>query len=540
MEMTFFQAILIGCIYWLYASGLPFGDVFSTAFFYYPLVASFWVGVILGNIPTAMMCGAAVQAIYLYFDSAGGNVPSDKCAATLISTSVVILSGSDPSTAVALSVPLALLAAQLHTIRRIFGIVYVRMTEKLIERGNTNPNNYLFVGSIIPSLVKVILFWIPATLAVYFGSNAISSVIENIPVWLSNGLNVAGNMVPAIGMALTIKVIGNNKYLPFFLAGFFLVQYFAFGSILMVLIGAFLAFIVIIANDKDTDDQEDDIFSIEDKKDKRILSKKDVRNTALYWFWNCVHADNVERAFAVNFAQSLSPALKKIYKNDDQGFLEAMTRHQQYYNTECAWGGLITGAILSLEEQKGLGEDISEDLINNTKIGLMGPLAAIGDTIDWGTLAPLSLAFCIPFAAEGSWWGGILAGCIIFGVMLAENLYFTYLGYNMGSKAAISMLESGKVQKILKFFAMFGLFMIGNISAGAVSVNTGIIININDIARSLQVDILDTIFPGMLSLVTIFITYFYLEKSKSKNAIIKGTLGLLIIGLILGGLGILV
>ena len=215
------------------------------------------------------MCGAAVQAIYLYFDSAGGNVPSDKCAATLISTSVVILSGSDPSTAVALSVPLALLAAQLHTIRRIFGIVYVRMTEKLIERGNTNPNNYLFVGSIIPSLVKVILFWIPATLAVYFGSNAISSVIENIPVWLSNGLNVAGNMVPAIGMALTIKVIGNNKYLPFFLAGFFLVQYFAFGSILMVLIGAFLAFIVIIANDKDTDDQEDDIFSIEDKKDKR-------------------------------------------------------------------------------------------------------------------------------------------------------------------------------------------------------------------------------------------------------------------------------
>ena len=51
--------------------------------------------------------------------------------------------------------------------------------------------------------------------------------------------------------------------------------------------------------------------------------------------------------------------------------------------------------------------DSFSDMITNIKIGLMGPLAGIGDSIDMGTVRPIILSLFIPLAAAGSMLGGI-------------------------------------------------------------------------------------------------------------------------------------
>ena len=69
---------------------------------------------------------------------------------------------------------------------------------------------------------------IPVTLINYFGPSAVTSVVNAIPERLVTGLTVAGGLMPALGFAMTVRVIGRKNYLPFFFLGFFLVKYLIF------------------------------------------------------------------------------------------------------------------------------------------------------------------------------------------------------------------------------------------------------------------------------------------------------------------------
>ena len=85
---------------------------------------------------------------------------------------------------------------------------------------------------------------------------------------------------------------------------------------------------------------------------------------------------------------ALMPILKKLYK-DKKDLSEAYQRHLLFFNTQISWGGgTITGIMASLEAARAqevymdTPVTIDDDLIYNTKAGLMGALAGIGDSID--------------------------------------------------------------------------------------------------------------------------------------------------------------
>ena len=107
----------------------------------------------------------------------------------------------------------------------------------------------------------------------------------------------------------------------------------------------------------------------------------------------------------------------------------------------------------------------------------------------------------------------------------------------MGTRAAMTILESGQVQTIITFAAVLGLFMMGGLSATMVSVQTPIVIWSNGSAMSVQTDILDNIVPGLLTVLTVYFVYRALNKG-SMN-MMKMTFILLVVGLVLGALGIL-
>ena len=76
-----------------------------------------------------------------------------------------------------------------------------------------------------PLIVSVPLRVVPAALALAFGVDAVTAFLNSIPAWATNGLSVAGGLLPALGFAVTIMVIGKKKLLPYFIIGFAIVAY---------------------------------------------------------------------------------------------------------------------------------------------------------------------------------------------------------------------------------------------------------------------------------------------------------------------------
>lgn len=132
--------------------------------------------------------------------------------------------------------------------------------------------------------------------------------------------------------------------------------------------------------------------------------------------------------------------------------------------------------------------------------------------------------------------GSCVPWLIVFAITFSEGTYFTQLGYRLGTRAAVSILESGQVQTIITFASVMGLFMMGGMSATMVSVETPIMISSGGNQMSLQLDVLDKVAPGLMTVLAVWFTYKALNRG---NSMMKMTFILLGIGLVFGCLGIL-
>jgi len=113
----------------------------------------------------------------------------------------------------------------------------------------------------------------------------------------------------------------------------------------------------------------------------RLLSKKDIDRAAWSYIFFAQATQNFERMMGLAFCHVVEPILKKLYKNNDEEYKNSLKRHMQFYNTEPQLGALIPGITIAMEEARAQGEEVSEELITNTKNALMGPFAGIGDSL---------------------------------------------------------------------------------------------------------------------------------------------------------------
>lgn len=122
---------------------------------------------------------------------------------------------------------------------------------------------------------------------------------------------------------------------------------------------------------------------------------------------------NYERMQNLGWAYSLIPAIKKLYtKKEDQA--AALERHLEFFNTHPYVAAPIMGVTLALEEERANGTEIDDAAIQGVKIGMMGPLAGIGDPVFWFTVRPILGALGASLAATGNIVGPLLFffGCL--------------------------------------------------------------------------------------------------------------------------------
>jgi mannose/fructose/N-acetylgalactosamine-specific phosphotransferase system component IIC len=74
-----------------------------------------------------------------------------------------------------------------------------------------------------PQIFLFIISFFPATLAVYLGSGVVSDGITwlntNAP-WVLRGFEIAGGLLPAIGIALNMRFIFRGSGIPFYFVGY--------------------------------------------------------------------------------------------------------------------------------------------------------------------------------------------------------------------------------------------------------------------------------------------------------------------------------
>lgn len=313
--MTLVQAILIAALYWLDAGEIfvPFTYCFCDLMF-----VSMLTGLILGDITTGVIVGGTIQPLYLALTAVGGALPVDKVAAGVVTTSMVITQGISLEEGLVISSAAALICAQLHTVKRVAMLWTVHHADKCAEQGDIS--GLQRTSLIYGPLIRAVIFLIPMTLILKYGTVSLGILLNGLPAWAENMFTVAGGMMPALGFAMTIMVIGKGNLIPFFIAGFFFAQYSGLSSIPGCLLGIFLAWLYMTFT-KDANDSGNvfaDLMSLNntESQGERLLSKKTLNKVWFNWRMHICHVDNVERLQALGMCLTMAPALEELYPND--------------------------------------------------------------------------------------------------------------------------------------------------------------------------------------------------------------------------------
>ena len=249
-----------------------------------------------------------------------------------------------------------------------------------------------------------------------------------------------------------------------------------------------------------------------DMKDENMLTKKDLNKCYIRLSLWGETSLNFERMQGIGFCNAMIPALKKLYTTKED-LSEALKRHLQFFNTELMFGNLIFGPTIALEEEKAENPDkIPDELITSFKTGTMGPVAAIGDTIHWGTAWTLGMAPIASMAAKGNMISIAIMLALFAAFEVTAYLLFR-LGYKTGRMSFTKIMKSGKLDELLDSANILGMFMMGVLSSNLVSLTPKL-----KIGKFVLKNMLDGILPGLLPLLVVFGVYYLIKKKQVSTA----------------------
>lgn len=182
-----------------------------------PLISGSITGLILGNFTQGMIIAASLELMWLGVTSIGAYVPPDIISGTILGTAFGIISGQGAVAGIAVAVPVSLVCQQLSILVRTITISFSHMADKAADEGNLDKiDRYHLMGALVYALGMAI----PVFLAVYFGAEYVQKLFSVLPKVITDGLNIAGGIMPALGFGMLLSLMLNRKLWIFFLLGF--------------------------------------------------------------------------------------------------------------------------------------------------------------------------------------------------------------------------------------------------------------------------------------------------------------------------------
>ena len=222
-----------------------------------------------------------------------------------------------------------------------------------------------------------------------------------------------------------------------------------------------------------------------------------------YAFWRSFglqSAFSFERMQTLGLVWVLLPILQKLYGRGEE-LRQALRRHLTFFNTEPILGGsTILGMTIAIEEKRARGEPMDDTTINAVKVGLMGPMAGIGDSLIEGLLRVIAATIGIGFAVQGNVLGAIVF-LLIFNVFnIGIRWYGIRYAYGVGDRL-LEGLQSLQIKRLMEAGTILGLVVVAALIPQFIGVTAPFVYGAGGEQQIKLQDTLDKIMPGLIPLV---------------------------------------
>ena len=219
-----------------------------------PLIASVFVGLILGDVKGCIQIAVPMQIIYIALVTPGGTVAADLRAVSYIGIplawALAKSQGLDLGGAEASSLAGAL-GAMVGTVGTVqfYGTAMMNLVWQHIGWARLDKKDFSIIGKvevIFPLISHLLISFIPVMLIVFYGASAVDQFKEALPMdsWYMKSLFTLGSLLPAVGIAILLKSVVNKATdLIFFLFGFTLAGSMGLTLIAATAVGAVFALI---------------------------------------------------------------------------------------------------------------------------------------------------------------------------------------------------------------------------------------------------------------------------------------------------------
>ena len=224
MQITLLQAVIIGLWTAFCYSGMLWGIFTNRA-----LVLSFGVGIVCGDLKTALQCGAIAELEFMGFGVGAGGIIGTLMAITM--------DGVTPESALSLSIPFAVAIQFLQT-----AIYTVRAGAP--ESANNALKKQDFAKFRLHSNLTILLFALVGFLLGFLGAysmDTLNKLLSLLPTLLLKSLTITSFILPAIFFSMIMSVMLKKEVVPFALLGYFLAAYLGVPVIGIAIVGTVFA-----------------------------------------------------------------------------------------------------------------------------------------------------------------------------------------------------------------------------------------------------------------------------------------------------------
>jgi mannose/fructose/N-acetylgalactosamine-specific phosphotransferase system component IID len=161
----------------------------------------------------------------------------------------------------------------------------------------------------------------------------------------------------------------------------------------------------------------------------------------------------------------MQPVLRKIYP-DKEEYAEGLQRHLSFFNTSPIIGApLIVGSAIAMEEAK------AKTSAEGVKVGLMGPMAGVGDSLTFALYNSIIFTIAANWAIEGKLLGFWFACVMVLVPYFLVRRWQFFFAYQQGKNLA-SQMAGGALERLSEAATILGLVVLGGFIPSIVKIWT--------------------------------------------------------------------
>lgn len=206
-----------------------------------PIVVGTAVGIACGDIPTGVLMGAQLEAIYMGVSAFGGVMAADYTMSTAIGVGLACITKCDMETALAITVPIGTIINTLKPVKSGIMDLLTPLYKKYEQKGEYGRFYALLWGQTIG--IQELFDCALVFLCIFFGSDAVEAVIAALPAFILNGLNTSAGILVVVGLALLTQCVWTSTTPVWVILGFILFKYLGFTNTTCAVIGACVAMV---------------------------------------------------------------------------------------------------------------------------------------------------------------------------------------------------------------------------------------------------------------------------------------------------------